>query len=178
MKTTTTRNLEIFFAFVLAGVAPMLVLAEPKEQDPEQLAVVMNFESVSNSYYITLKNNSDEFLCLSTEQFDTGKGAITLHDAAGKLVPLRSYREPAPPLISLKFNFAEPYFFMQPQEVRKVYIDAGNFIANASVYSYEVIFSYYRCRDIIDLARIRAKKDIQGRSLHTRGSIDMGLRQK
>ena len=174
---TPTRLSSLVLVWIVATM-PIMADADPAQPAQEQLHVVMEFERVSNSYYLTLTNNSSDFLCLSAEQLDTGKGAITLQDEAGKPVPLRSYREMGPPLLSQKFNFAEPYIFLQPQQTRKVYIDAGNFIVNASVYSYDIIFSYYRCRDIIDLARIRAKKDIHGRSLHAHGSINMGLVQK
>jgi hypothetical protein len=164
--------------FLIVAAMPIIANADPVQPDQEQLHVVMEFERVSNSYYLTLTNNSSDSLCLSAEQLDTGKGAITLQDSAGKPVPLRSYREMGPPLLSLKFNFAKPYIFLQPEQARKMYIDAGNFIVNASVYSYDVVFSYYLCRDIIDLTRIGAQKDIPGRSLHAHGSINMGLGRK
>jgi hypothetical protein len=128
MKTTTMGRALALVVVVIVGAVPIAGSAELTQRDQEQLKAVMDFERVSNSYYLTIKNDSGDFLCLSTEQFDTGKGAISLHDADGKLAPLRSYREPGPPLISLGFNFSEPYIFLRPHENRKVYIDANNFI--------------------------------------------------
>ena len=179
MKSANMQWVLTLTVFVTLSAAPIIsAAADQMQQDQEQLKVVMGFERASNSYYIALKNNSSEFLCLSTEQFDTRRGAISLHDADGKLASLQSYREPGSPLISSGFNFAEPYIFLRPHEDRKTYIDANNFVTNASVYSYEIVFSYYRCSDIIDSARFTGKKDIPGRSLHARGSIDMSLRKR
>jgi len=175
MNTTTKRWFGALFVVLVVGCSNRC-FADSTQSDDKQLDAAIGFESASDSYYLTVRNLSDDFLCLSADQFDTGKGSITLRNN-GRTAPLRTHREPPAPITSLKFNFAEPYFFLQPHEQRKVYIDTDNFITTPTVYTYEIVFSYYSCRDIVSLERTGARKDIPGRAIDEKGSIDMGLRQ-
>jgi hypothetical protein len=120
---------------------------------------------------VVLSNTSDEFFCIDSRTFDARYSHISFKGAAGRYVPQLSASEPVAPTIRLGFDYDASYKFIYPGEVRKVGIDIGNFNFKSGSYTYDIIFDYYRCRDIIDPARIRRKKDIDTFSVHANGTV-------
>jgi hypothetical protein len=120
---------------------------------------------------VVLSNTSDEFLCLDSRMLDTRYSHISFKDKSGRYVPQLGASEPVTPTKRLGVDYDASYKFIYPGEVRKVGIDIRTFDFKSGSYAYEIIFDYYRCRDIVDPARIRQKKDIDTFSVHANGAV-------
>lgn len=177
MKTMKEgRRIASMWTATLFLAATACAVGEQSTPEEEQLKASLEYEKVSNGIYVALVNTSGEFFCLEYSQFDTARGSISLRDASGASVPVRIIREPGPPVFSRGFNFAVPYLFLQPGERRKIYIDIDTFITTPTKYQYEILLSYYLCRDITDQLKVRSKKDIESYSSQSEGWLDLGLR--
>lgn len=125
-----------------------------------------------NSVSIILSNPSNEFFCINSQMFDTTFSYIRFFDKRRKRVRQLGYGETIP-TPRLGFDYNDFYTFLFPGETRKIDINAQNFELKSGLYGYEIILLYYRCHDVIDSARIKAKKDIKTFSVHVTGTVTL-----
>lgn len=148
------------FAPLIANVGPL------------KLKLVVEQFMGQNMLDAVLENPSDEFFCINSSVLDSTYQHIRLKDKSGKEVPLLSYGEMWPRAL-LGFDYNVPYLFIVPNETRTVDANIKNFKISPGKYTYDVVFSYYLCRDVIDTDRLEQKNQIETFTNEVTGSITL-----
>lgn len=140
------------------------------QQGPLSVRAINEQRLGKNSVSVIVSNKSNDFMCISAKILDSVYQHISLKDANGNRVPLLRYGESGPDTL-LQFNYLDSYVFILPEETREVEIDIGNFRAPPGRYHYDIIGLYFRCRDVIDLARLSKKRNIMPFGFHADGVL-------
>lgn len=158
--------------------AALLVLAwgsfananEPLRVSKGNLDISIESVDVLGSYIVSyvLRNRDEDFYCISYGSLDAQHVEFTGKDDG--LVELNEISDP-PFEDHLGVNYSEPYLILEPGSQRKVSIDMSKFAPMDGIYRYEAVFLYFRCADVIDRSRIRARRTIQGYVSDAKGEV-------
>lgn len=127
----------------------------------------------SYGYELAIKNENNYFLCVSYGKTNTEDGRlIKFKDKNGKdIIPL-TFTDSSPYNTHLGFDFAEPYYILQPGEARKFHLNLTVFKIQKGKYSYNLKADVFKCKDVVDEKRIKKNREVELISIEKNGQID------
>lgn len=155
----------------LFGVALLFCQVVMAEQSSGGLDGSIKYDG-SFGYDFILQNKNSYFICIARSNVNTYDKLLTLkNDKGEKLIP-RSFKDTGVFDTELGVDFIDSYYIVRPGESKKFYLDMTNFELQEGKYEYLLQTSVFKCKDVFDEPRIKAKREVKPILIEKKGTIE------
>lgn len=124
-------------------------------------------------HYIELNNANSFFTCVDEHMLDAKNGFILFTNLKNsEEETFRGSTPQFPVHLTDGVDLSNAYLILLPNEKRQIYIDMSNFILHEGKYRYKFVLNLYKCNDITDEARLKAKRDVKSLSIEREGVVE------
>lgn len=123
-------------------------------------------------YDLILENKNAYFVCVTRNSVNTYDKLLTLKNDKGQTLIQRSYKEAGVYDTELGVDFLESYYIVRPSESKNFYLNMTNFELQEGTYQYLLKASAFKCKDVVDESRLKAKREVKPILIEKKGNLE------
>ena len=139
--------------------------------EPKGLDISIKYDG-KFGYDLILQNKNSYFVCVTRNSVNTYDKLLTLKNDKGEKLIQRSYKEAGLYDTELGVDFLESYFIVRPGESKDFYLSMSNFELHEGKYQYSLKLLAFKCKDMVDESRVKARRNVKSILLEKEGTIE------